>query len=145
MITASASPGREEQRHYSPSKSTVLKHDSCLRQLRDQSPRPTVQPVVSYGSHGAVITTGGPLRQPDHELGLRKPSGTAVSPKHSPTAAAAAAAATMSIGTAHEVHNEHSDELQKVSSPTAAGTGKRGQLESKPSITGSSMGTKRQV
>lgn len=161
MIAASASPGREEMRHLSPSKATGLLHDSsCAKQLRDQSPktqRNVVQPVVSFSGHGAVITTAGPVLSPGSPRGSQQQQAplsylaAAVAPRQVLTRAVGASPGTAVAPAPEQQQQQHVGAAAAARAAVAAAGGKRaaalirGQLESNNSFTAAQRAPKHQV
>lgn len=147
MLTSSADPRRDEQRHYSSSKLAVLNHDSTLNHHRDQSPRPVVQPVISYGGHGATVTTAGPLATSNmHTTSPTATYAAVAAQRRSPSPAVAAGTAVAVNGSLEpDSQSQHDTEDHNVFHRSASGAGKRDKLDSLPSMTGSISGTKRQV
>jgi hypothetical protein len=159
MIAASASPGRDEKRHLSPSKAAGLLHDnSCLKQLRDQSPKTHgsfVQPVVSYSGHGAVITTAGPVLSPGSPMSQQQAPmsylAAAVAPRQVLTTAVGASPGTGSPAEQQQHDRAGSPAAASSAAAVAAAGGKRaaamirGQLESNNSFTAAQRAPKHQV
>jgi hypothetical protein len=161
MIAASASPGRDETRHLSPSKAAGLLHDSsCLKQLRDQSPKTHgnfVQPVVSYSGHGAVITTAGPVLSPESPMSQQQQQApmsylaAAVAPRQVLTTAVGASPGTASPADQQQQDRAVSPAAASAAAAVAAAGGKRaaalirGQLEDNNSFTAAQRAPKHQV
>jgi hypothetical protein len=160
MIAASASPSRDETRHLSPSKAADLLHDnSCLKQLRDQSPKThgnIVQPVVSYSGHGAVITTAGPAFSPGSAMSQPQAPisylAAAVAPLQVQTTAVGASTGTGSTAEQQQQHDRAvSPAAASAAAAVAAAGGKRaaalirGQLEGNNSFTAAQRAPKHQV